>query len=47
MEKRLDKKEKKVIEEINLDDVDVLEESVTPGGLGFDCSYDGYLGFGC
>ena len=47
MEKRLDKKEEKAIEEVTLENVEVLEESVTPGGLGFDCSYHGLIGFGC
>ena len=36
-----------IMEEVTLEDVEVLEETLTPGGAGFDCSYNGWLGFGC
>ena len=35
-----------IMEEVTLEDVEVLEETLTPGA-GFDCSYNGWLGFGC
>lgn len=39
--------EETMMEEISLDNVEILEETLTPGGAGFDCSYDGWLGFSC
>ncbi len=46
MQKKFEKDEK-VMEEVTLENVEVLEETLTPGGLGFDCSYHGWIGFGC
>lgn len=38
--------ETELMEEISLENVEILEETLTPGA-GFDCSYDGWIGFGC